>query len=310
MKVWEKPYVHVLIYMQALLERLQMGQPQQYALSKKGKDPHALYSLQQATERSAIRYLAFCYARAVLEKGDAKIVALANWCKKLIVNYAVICITTSEMFSIANLESEFMMAFHSAFVDDTTQVPVEFFAQIIAQLDDELLQGLFVPVFQQLYHAMGDPKFLLQSDQIFAIAKTVQFLTSQSRVALLLVKMPFWFPPQPVSGKLFEVASFMGRLMSISCCPSNPLKRLMVFDNAVQLSKESVGLISSTLQGRMQSYIDLITKIVRSLFKADQSTKLKMIEWIVECCNHNANRTKVINYYMCMMIPMCVIDIV
>ena len=270
-----------------------MAQPQKCVFSKKGRDAHALYSLQQATERSAIRYLAFCYARTALEQGDAKRVALANWCKKLIVNYAVICISTSEMFSIANLESEFVVAFHSAFVDDTTQVPVEFFSQIIAQLDDEYLQGLFVPVFQQLYHAMGDPKFLLHSSQTYAIAKTIEFLTSQSRVAPMLVRMPFWFPPQPVSGKLFEVASFMGRLMSISCCPSNPLKRPMVFDNAVQLGKESVSIISSTQQGKMQSYIDLVTRIVRSLFKADQPTKLKMIEWIVECCNHNVNRTKV-----------------
>ena len=270
-----------------------MAQPQQSVFSRKGRDTHMLYNLQHATEKSAIRYLAFCYARTLLEQGDAKKAAIANWCKKLIVNYAVICISTSEMFSIANLESEFVIAFHSAFVDDATQVPVEFFAQIIAQLDDEFLQRLFVPIFQQLYHAMGDPKFLLHSDQTFAIAKTVEFLTSQSRVAPLLVRMPFWFPPQPVSGRLFEVASFMGRLMSISCCPSNPLKRPMVFDNAVQLSPDSVSIISSTLQGKMQSYINLMIKIVRSLFKADQSTKLKMIEWIVECCNHNANRTKV-----------------
>ena len=123
----------------------------------------------------------------------------------------------------------------------------------------------------------------------------MEFLTSESRVASLLVKMPFWFPPQPVSGKFFEVASFMGRLMSISCCPSNPLKRPMIFDNAVHLSKESVVVNISTLQGKMQSYVDLLTKIVRGLFKADQSTKLKMIEWIVECCNHNANRTKARN---------------
>lgn len=270
-----------------------MVQPQQYMLSKKGKDTHVLYSLQQAMERSAIRYLAFCYARAALEKGDAKRVALANWCKKLIVNYAVICISTSEMFSIANLESEFVVAFHSAFVDDTTQVPVEFFSQIIVQLDDDFLQRLFFPVVQQLYHAMGDPNFLLHSNQTFAIVKTVEFLASQPSLALLLVRMPFWFPPQPVAGRSFEVASFMGRLMSISCCPTNPLQRPMVFDNAVQLSKESVSVISSMLQGKMQSYIDLVTKIVRSLLKADQLTKLKMIEWIVECCNHNVNRTKV-----------------
>jgi len=272
-----------------------MAQPQQYLLSKKGRDTHILYNFQQATEKSAIRYLAFCYARTMLEKGNSKKVALANWCRKLIINYAVICISTSEMFSIANLESEFVIAFHSAFVSDATQVPVEFFSQIITQLDDGFLQGLFTPVFLQLYHAMGDPNFLLQSDQTFAIAKTVEFLTSESRVASLLVKMPFWFPPQPVSGKFFEVASFMGRLMSISCCPSNPLKRPMIFDNAVHLSKESVVVNISTLQGKMQSYVDLLTKIVRGLFKADQSTKLKMIEWIVECCNHNANRTKARN---------------
>ena len=289
-----------------------MIQPQQYMLSRKGKDTHVLYSLQQATERSAIRYLAFCYARAALERGDAKRVALANWCKKLIVNYAVICISTSEMFSIANLESEFVITFHSAFVDDATQVPIEFFSQIITQLDDDFLQRLFFPVFQQLYHAMGDPNFLLHSNQTFAIAKTVEFLTSQPRLALLLVRMPFWFPPQPLAGKLFEVASFMGRLISISCCPSNPLQRPMVFDNAVQLSKESVSVISSMLQGKMQSYIDLVTKIVRNLLKADQLTKLKMIEWIVECCNHNINRTKVricIRYctylYICIYKYMC-----
>lgn len=270
-----------------------MTQPQQYMFSKKGRDAHILYSFQQATERSTIRYLAFCYARTMLEKEDARRVALANWSKKLIVNYAVICITTSEMFSIANLESEFVVAFHSAFVDDATLVPTEFFAQTIEQLDDDFLQRLFIPIFRQLYHAMGDPNFLLHSNQTFAIAKTVEFLTSQSRVVPLLVKMPFWFPPQPVSGRLFEVASFMGRLLSISCCPSNPLKRPMVFDNAIQLSEESVNVISSTLQGKMQSYVDMMTKIVRSLFKADQSTKLKMIEWIVECCNHNVNRTKV-----------------
>ena len=269
-----------------------MAQPQQSVLSRKGRDVHTLYNLQQATEKSPIRYLAFCYARTLLEQGDAKRVALANWCKKLIVNYAVICISTSEMFSIINLESEFVMAFHSAFVDDTTQVPVEFFSQIISQLDDEFLQRLFIPISQQLYHAMGDPKFLLHSNQTFAIAKTVEFLTSQSRVAPLLVGMPFWFPPQPISGKLFEVASFMGRLLSISCCPSDPLKRPMSFDNASQLSQESVSVIASALQGKMQSYINLMIKIVRSLFK-DQSTKLKMIEWIVECCNHNINRTKV-----------------
>lgn len=275
-----------------------MTQPQQYLLSKKGRDAHILYNLQQATEKSAIRYLAFCYARTMLEKGDSKKVALANWCKKLIVNYAVICISTSEMFSIANLESEFVIAFHSAFVGDATEVPVEFFSQIIAQLDDGFLQGLFTPVFLQLYHAMGDPNFLLQSDKTLAIAKTVEFLTSESRVAPLLVRMPFWFPPQPVSGKLFEVASFMGRLMSISCCPSNPLQRPMLFDNAVHLSKESVSVNIFTLQKKMQSYVDLLTKIVRNLFKADQLSKLKMIEWIVECCNHNTNRTKARNLKM------------
>ena len=270
-----------------------MAQPQQCLFSKKGRDIHMLYNLQQATEKSAIRYLAFCYARTLLEKGDAKKVALADWCKKLIVNYAVICISTSEMFSIVNLESEFVMAFHSAFVEDDTKVPVEFFSQIIAQLDDEFLQRLFVPIYQQLYHAMGDPNFLLHSNQTLSIARTIEFLTSQPRVAPLLVRMPFWFPPQPVSGRLFEVASFMGRLMSISCCPSNPLKQPMEFNNAVQLSQESVSVISATLQGKMQSYVNLLIKIVRSLFKADQSTKLKMIEWIVECCNHNVNRTKV-----------------
>ena len=270
-----------------------MAQPQQRVLSRKGRDAHTLYNLQHATEKSAIRYLAFCYARTLLEQGDAKKAALAYWCKKLIVNYAVICISTSEMFSITNLESEFVLAFHSAFVDDATQVPIEFFSQIISQLDDELLQRLFIPIFQQLYHAMGDPNFLLHSGQTFTIAKTVEFLTSQSRVVPLLVEMPFWFPPQPVSGKLFEVASFMGRLLSISCCPSDPLKRPMVFENAAQLSQESVSVITSALQGKMQSYLSLVIKIVRSLFKANQSTKLKMIEWIVECCNHNINRTKV-----------------
>ena len=270
-----------------------MAQPQQCVFSKKGRDAHVLYSLQQATERSAIRYLAFCYARTMLERGDSKKAALANWCKKLIVSYAVICISSAEMFSIANLESEFVIAFHSAFVEDATQVPVEFFSKIIEQLDDDFLQWLFVPVLQQLYHAMGDPNFLLQSDQIFAVAKTVEFLANEPRLASLLVGMPFWFPPQPVSGKSFEEASFMGRLMSISSCPSNPLKRPMMFDNAVHLSKESLNIITSKLQGRMQSFIDLVTKIVRSLFKADQSTRLKMIEWIVRCCDHNANRTKV-----------------
>jgi len=282
-----------------LLERLQITDPRHCLHSSSKKDLHPLYSLQQATEKSIIRYLAFCYARSILEQGDAKKVALADWSRKLIINYAVICLTTSEMFSIANPLSDFMMAFHSAFTNDKTQVPTEFFSQIIQQLDETILQGLFAPVFQQLYQAMGDPNFSLSGNQTFTIVKTVEFLAGEPRVAPILVNMPFWLPPHPVSGKLFESASFIGRMFSISCCPSNPLKKPMTFDNPVLLSKESVDIIVSSLQEKMRLYIGSLLKIVRGILKAGQMTKLKMIEWIVECCNHNIDRTKVIVPKIC-----------
>jgi len=275
------------------LERLQLGDPRQYLLRSSKKDLHPLYSLQQATEKSIIGYLAFCYARSMLEQGDVNKVALADWSRKLIINYAVICLSTPEMFSIANPLSDFMMAFHSAFANDKTQVPTEFFSKIIHQFDEAVIQGLFAPVFQQLYQAMGDSNFSLSGNQTFTIVKTVEFLASEPRVAPILVNMPFWLPPYPVSGKSFESASFIGRMLSISCCPSNPLKQPMTFDNPVLLSKESVDNIVSGLQERMRIYINSIVKIVRGMFKAGQKTKLKMFEWIAECCNHNVDRTKV-----------------
>ena len=170
-------------------------------------------------------------------------------------------------------------------------ITINFLTALLEELSYEESKLLFKPSLEALVsHLPKANDFMKPATQSFI--QMIAFFAQHAPLAEILTQCSVW-SPRVDSGKEYETGTLLGRLLSLSCLPSNAVGMPEIFSSLEGRTEDSLITQMEVCRDELEKTVNAITAIVKALLRHGGKTRMSVLRWLNKCFRGNKSRGKV-----------------
>lgn len=284
---------------QALFERMQMQDTVSNLCIQSGHRLKAVNAVMDAREELLVKYLGDCFLRLDREKDSMmrkcakeksfllEIEEMYTKCFSLIVSFTGSILLQPDVFPTNNPHIQLFNLLTASYGDQRLDV----FIHKLAQEKDE--QGDVDKMFANVLHCIWDKAQNLEplNPHTLPLLKALLFFSQTLPLSKVLTNSNYWLPPNLSSARSFETHTILGRFLTISSIPKDPLAVPKLFPEPSMQSDAEMRATTQMVQDEMTKICLTLFELMSSILRRPE-TQHDMLYWLGLCMYINRDRGK------------------